>query len=99
MKLEEKQEVTKDCFFVYADNEPATSHYKLIMKGCVPTLKAISETYKKRNFPTMAYQNKVKNNFEKNFISVPNTKIPQAYFYGCKLAHVFDVVKNFFTCT
>ena len=90
-------QTTKNYSFVYADNEPAACHYKLIMRGCVPTLEALTETYQKRNFPPTAYQNKVKDNFEKNFRSVPNIEIPQAYLYGCKLAHIFDVGKNYYS--
>ena len=50
-------QTTKNYSFVYADNEPAACHYKLIMRGCVPTLDALAEAYQKRNFPPTAYQN------------------------------------------
>mgnify|MGYP006873161776 CR=1 FL=1 len=83
----------KNYSFVYADNEPAVRHYKLMLRGCVPSLKALEDAYHNRNFPSTALTH---NPFEKKLKAVPNIEIPQAKLYGCHLAHIFDVRQNYF---
>lgn len=82
-----------DYSFFYTDNFHAAYYLKLAMDGIVPSVDELLRTYNKRQFPSRFGPD---TSSERELSAIPGGKDPGIQSAGFKLAHIFNVGKDYF---
>lgn len=82
--------------FFYTDNFHAAYFMKLALDGVVPTVDALLEVYNSRKFPARFHRD---TQDERELMAIPNGQDPGIQTAGYKLAHIYNVGKDYYSGT